>query len=966
MNTLDFLKRVLPSEGAYCSITINKKGALQYFHETVEELADAVLQLDRDKKNTYFAISAFNDASSREQVNVRKIKTFALDIDCGPNKPYPSWKEGVLVLSDFIRDLGLPGPMIVSSGNGLHVYWTLTEELGSDVWKPIAESFKAVAVAKFKELANRRGIISPTPTKPYIDPAVPADHARVLRPVGTHNPKGGKEVTLLLDAPPVDPEYFASFFPVTSQAQPVSHTHPATSSKLLQDLAVNSEYPPSNADAVLSKCQQLRWLVENRADKTKIDEPMWYSVIGIAAYCHNPEDTAIAWSEGHPDFDPQETVRKMEQWRRKSAGPTLCETLEQQHPNGCKGCKFKDKVRTPIRLGVQYQEVEISQDVLDETAYAVELPKPFKRTDKGIKVTIDDTDIDVSPFDLYPVGYGRDESLGYEVVRYHWKRPHVGWQPLALRQAFLTDGSREFAGAIADQGIVLTSKKQTEYFQLMLRSYMDKLRQQRTMTNLYSTMGWKNNYTEFVMGDTILRRNNDGSVTEESVMLSSSSQRLGNDLYGTMGTVEDWAAFSKLLAQIDLLAPQFVIGVSLSSPFYAFTGLKNTVVSLYGDTGSGKSLSQLWAQSVWGVPEKLHFAAKYTQNALFSRFAMYANMPLTVDETTMVDVKDVGDMIYWMTQGRDKARLNRTAEERDAREWAAPSILSTNKSMASKITASGLETTAQMARLLELHLRPHKVFGDGTQAGREIHRFITSHYGTAGREFVKHLLDLGPDGIKAIVDEAFATFNQRYGVEFSGNERFWEQAIVLADLSLRLAKEWGIIKFSSEKSIKWVLSQIGALRKTIVEQYVDGFDMISEYLNDTADAALTVFHTGAAKPTPDLSRIPRGEIRVRFDMYRKDSASKCDHGVMFFDRTHFRQWLAKRGYDYKSFVNEMNIAGLNATPKSSKASLGKDSPVKLAQCYVIGVNLNHERFKGILDDADDAIDDLAFGQLKAV
>ena len=80
-------------------------------------------------------------------------------------------------------------------------------------------------------------------------------------------------------------------------------------------------------------------------------------------------------------------------------------------------------------------------------------------------------------------------------------------------------------------------------------------------------------------------------------------------------------------------------------------------------------------------------------------------MMMTVDETTMVDVKDVGDLIYWMTQGRDKARLNRHAEERESREWAAPSVLSTNKSMSSKLSASGLESAAQMARLLELVLR---------------------------------------------------------------------------------------------------------------------------------------------------------------------------------------------------------------------------------------------------------------------
>jgi hypothetical protein len=55
-----------------------------------------------------------------------------------------------------------------------------------------------------------------------------------------------------------------------------------------------------------------------------------------------------------------------------------------------------------------------------------------------------------------------------------------------------------------------------------------------------------------------------------------------------------------------------------------------------------------------------------------------------------------------------------------------------------------------------------------------------------------------------------------------------------------------------------------------------------------------------------------------------------------------------------------------ATPKSNKAYLGKDSPIKLGQSYVIGVNLTHPRLQGILSDADQAIENMAYGQLKMI
>jgi hypothetical protein len=228
------------------------------------------------------------------------------------------------------------------------------------------------------------------------------------------------------------------------------------------------------------------------------------------------------------------------------------------------------------------------------------------------------------------------------------------------------------------------------------------------------------------------------------------------------------------------------------------------------------------------------------------------------------------------------------------------------------------------------------------------------------------LLELGPEGIQAAIADHMATFKQKYRAKFSGEERYWEQAIVLADLIGKLATEWGLIKFDYTKGIEWVLEQIGAIRRAVSDNQLDAFDLLSEYLNDNADAALSVIHTGSQKPTVDHSRIPRNDLRLRFDLYRKSAADPFSNGTILIDRTHFRKWLSLRGGDYKSFNDHMAIENILATPKSQKAYLGKDSPIKLGQSYVIGINLNHPRLFGILDRADQDVENLAYGQLKLV
>lgn len=947
MNTLSFLQRVLPSAGFYVTTVINPDGRRQGFFATVDELAKAVTSLDQRGNNTYFAISAFVEKGSRKQENVRATKVIALDVDCGDDKPFPTWKEGLVALGKFVQQLHLPKPLIIHSGNGLHVYWVLTEELEPARWKPLAEAMKAAAKDKGFE----------------IDPAVPADSARVLRPVGTRNPKGGNVVKMLLDAPDVAPEQLAACLSAYMVAQPVSQSRSTSTSALSQALAVTSDLPPANAAVVAAKCQQIGWAIKNQGD---VAEPFWYALMGIAAYCQDEVATAIAWSDQHPKFNQNETVRKVQHWKSATTGPTTCKKFEELRPAGCKGCKFKDKVGTPARLGIQYLEVAPPTTAPDNAIHEIPVPRPFKRTADGMKMTIDGTDIDVCKFDIYPVSYGRDESLGYETVRFHWNRPHVGWQELTMRQALLTEGHRDFPTVLADQGIVLNNRTQTGYFQIMLRAYMDELRQKRAMTNLYATMGWKENFSQFVIGDTILRRNADGSVSEESIALASGSARLGHELWGTAGSLDAWVNFTSLVAKADLRAHMFALAVGLSGPLYAFTGLKGLTISLYGPTGGGKSLAQMWIQSIYGNPEKLHFAAKFTQNSLFGRMGLYSHMPMTIDEVTMMDDREVGDFAYWVSQGRDKVRMTRNAEERDAKTWALPVIVSTNKSLSSKLIASGLDTDAQLARILEVSVPPSKIFTRDSTAGRKVYEFITNNYGLVGREFLKKLLELGNTGIRATIAQATEEFRKKYKANFSGEERYWEQAIILADLAAKLAKDWGLIAFDHKPGIEWVLAQVGAIRRAVAEFKVDAFDLLTEYLNENADATLTVTQTGANKPVVDFSRLPRGELRVRFELFRKSNGDVFSRGVVFLDRTHFRRWLAQRGADYKTFMGELQEENIIATPRSNKAYLGKDSPIKLGQSYVIGVNLAHPRLQGILSDADQAIEDLTYGQLKSV
>jgi hypothetical protein len=949
MDTITFLRKVLPPEGVYVGAVLTARGMIHKFFDTVEDLAHVVQRSSQQGGNTYYAVSSMQDGSERSQRNTHKTQSLFIDVDCGEDKPYTTWKDGLVALGNFIAELSLPKPMIIHSGNGLHVYWVLTEALAPAQWGPLGLALKAAAKAKGFE----------------IDMSVPGDSARLLRPVGTINPKGGAEVKLLLDAAPVDASDMRRALSAYVTGTPLLPSSvPARASKLTEALAVEQDYPPANPDVVVAKCQQIRWGVENQAE---VAEPFWYAMLGVAAHCIGAENTAVAWSDKHPDYDRAITLRKMAHWKQSTTGPATCKKFLEERPKGCKDCKFANKIASPVQIGAQFSTVELSESAPDKAGAEVPLPRSYKRTTTGIKQTVDGTDIDICPFDIYPVGYGRDDHLGYETVRYHWNRKHVGWQELALRQAYLTDSRmKEFTTAIADQGIVLKTEKQTASFQFMLRSYMDKLREMRAMTNLYSSMGWKENHTQFVHGADLYRRLPDGTTTKEIVTLNSTSARLGSDMFCSAGDPQALPNFTSTLQRGHMYGHMFAMGVSLSAPLLAFTGLNGVTVSLCGPSGTGKTLAQLMAQAVWGDPLKLHFAAKFTANSLYNRLGLYCNLPMTIDEVTIMNQKDVGDFLYMVTQGRDKARLSRTGEEREIKSWGLPVMVSTNTPLSALLDAMGNAGGAQRMRLLEVMFEPHAVFSDGSSAGRMIHQLVTTNYGWIGPKFVEHLLAMGPDAVKAMVNEAMDTFSKRYGATFNGEERYWEVTIVLADLAMQIAKEQGWFQFDPALATRWVLEQTGSIRMTIEANKMDSFDILSEYLNANTALALTVMQTVGEQPTPLFSRMPRNEARIRYDVMRKTPRSVFDHGTVMVDRTHFRQWLAVNHVDYRRLMGDFEAQGIVVPIKNNKAYLGKGTDIKMGQCYVVALNLNHPRLKGIIDDADQAFDAQVLGQLKVI
>jgi hypothetical protein len=193
------LSKIIPNKGIYFVAAKEPNRFPHYLCCTIEEMALKASEIDAQGYDAFFACASFKQESyidakgkrrQRTSENAGWAKSFWIDIDCSAKKAeaglgYLDVETATAALDDFVHKTGLPSPMIIHSGGGLHVYWPLAEDIEAEQWVEVANRLKALTQAQ--------------ETRLIVDQSRTTDLASILRPIGTHNWKpdyDGPEVML--------------------------------------------------------------------------------------------------------------------------------------------------------------------------------------------------------------------------------------------------------------------------------------------------------------------------------------------------------------------------------------------------------------------------------------------------------------------------------------------------------------------------------------------------------------------------------------------------------------------------------------------------------------------------------------------------------------------------------------------------------------------------------------------------
>lgn len=921
MNTIEFLRRIWPATGLYVVARLLSKGFRHTTCTSIEEAAGYIANYDASGVPTYHACAAYREREIvtkrpngeewhqvRTHSNARALKCFFLDLDveAGNEKKFSTQEEALNALVDFCNATSLPIPMIVSSGGGIHVYWTLTHEILPETWKQTAQGLKALCVAhKFKA-----------------DGACTGDLARVLRPVGTANRKQAapRAVELVADAPDVDFAGFAASVALATGragAKVVDAVRKPTAAteEINAAFAVQKDFPPCSGLKVADRCAQLARMRDTRGN---IPEPHWYA--GIQLLCHATEGDVLIhqWSNGYAKYSEEETNRKIIQIRSQGLGPTLCTTFADRNPGGCDGCPFLGKISSPAQLGTFVQpaatpivQTEVAGKLIEVTLPPV--PPPYTRGEKGgIYVELEGITHKIYEYDCYPTELAYDEQLGYETMRMrHWL-PMEGWRECVLRSALLAS-PKDFETSLRDNHIQPLVRNQMAMY---ADSYIRKIREQTKMRKLFKAQGWKNEDTEFVLGDRLYRK---GEIVQAGF---SHGAKGFLEHIRSAGSIEQWRALTCIFDTPGLEAHAFMLLTAFAAPLLKLDARQGFTVSALGDTGVGKSTMGKFLASVYGHPDQTWIKRNDTALARLQRIGAYYSLPVYMDEVTTITPKELRDLVYTVSTGKGRDSMRQDYTLREGVEWATILVTSTNDSLQSKLQLEKANAEAESMRLFEFRFPRVAAF---TDVAAIVHTALADNYGVAGPLYIQHLVN-NRDRIKSELGTAMTRAEKFFGMD--PKERFWSQAVAFTLYAGQLARDAGLIDFDSERLRPWLLQETQRMRGVVAETVVGCVAVLADYLNEHIGERLVITKINAGMGA--TGQRPNRELSSRYEK---------DVNMLYVSRKHIKQYLDEHHFDYTRTRDDLIARGILISADSKKVlGAGTDQTGGQTPCWKIRTN----------------------------
>lgn len=313
----------------------------------------------------------------------------------------------------------------------------------------------------------------------------------------------------------------------------------------------------------------------------------------------------------------------------------------------------------------------------------------------------------------------------------------------------------------------------------------------------------------------------------KTIGYSKHSCYIGSFNIEPMGSYETWL---EMIQHEVLPNPALQLGLVLGflAPLVGFIGkdlsLESQFYHIYGDSSSGKSTVCQLIASTFGSSNMqsngLFRSWFSTESAVYCLLGSNCGIPVIFDEASLTGKKDFTNLVYGLSQGKDKMRVNANMELRETESFLTTIISNGEYSILEKTD----NVTGPKARLIEF--ADIQWTTDASQSNR-IKKCTMENYGHAGIKFVEYLLSLG----KSLVMDLVSDKIQRLSSELPKSqisERLI-QKFALFTTAMKITSEALELNFMEEEVKKLFLQQI-TVNNDEADLAVKAFYVINQFI----------------------------------------------------------------------------------------------------------------------------------------
>lgn len=952
MELSDFLAAVVPPGVIVVGRRVQRQrenGELYWTvaHTCSRTHSDAVRTIEHlsaGHEDVYYALASFkqgfhpNPQTNKKQLRVRSnvasLQALWFDIDF--KGAYPDAKTAVLALRAFSQATAVPAPaLLVGSGNGLHAYWPLTAPVPLERWQRLADALKQAAKAQ--------GLGA--------DLACTADSCRVLRPPGTTNwkdPSNPKPVRLLYGSGKTYEydEMEAALAPWFEAKRTFTLPTHSSNSELTGGLGTREVVLSSFAE-VIKHCGVLKHVSEaHGADSI---EPEWMATLQLLKHCEDGEMWVHPVSDGHPGYTPSATDRKWEQRKANTAGPTLCSTFEGYRPAICAKCPHNGFIKTPLQLGVEgTQAIEGLP-----TGWRV---APNKRGVERMMIT--------------DAGEGKTEKEWVRVLRYIPMNLRATRSIVTGRYELLFDvemqnskpwaatlpggvlgNVRKLCEVMADSGLIFKGRESKDFVDLM-STWLEKLQAARRVADVTEQLGWLSDEEKligFSTGPTTYytdgRVRNDVRASREFSAISR--------FYEARGGLEPWKHVARFIAEQNNPAFTAILASAFGSPLLRFTGLSGGILAIVSTaSGVGKSSALKCSQAVWGSPTHGVNAVDDTPKSVARKLGFLNNLPAFWDELRgRKTVEDFLTLAFQITQGKEKSRLDSSAQLREASTWETMLIVASNESIFDAMGRGTQGSDAGVVRTFEIFVEPFAMDRNRAEIALMFEK-LNTNYGHAGRVYAQYLATHAVE-VQTRVQDTFTAL-ARAG-KMDAQERFWFAIMAALIVGAELAEKLDLVQIDRRRLLKFLMQTLQRLRGRSGEALhtTDPAEVLAAFMQSYQDRGLTVdrFPAPRQNTTSYVPEIVGGAPRADKIVYHVSR----DERLLRVPLNEFMRWAEHRGLPAFTILKRLTNEG-EAKQVRCRLGIGTKWELPPQRCLQLSLDVVGRATAGDSSRPDDSPD----------